>query len=59
MKTFRNVNYVKGRYHNCASVIACQAEQAPDANWVECEESFLHNLTQLYIQAGVRYFGRL
>jgi len=56
MKTFRNKNFTK-RDYECTNVIACQAETAPNENWIECDESILSGLTQLHVTAGVRYFG--
>lgn len=58
MKTFKNKNYTT-RDYECTNVIACQAEVAPNDNWIECDESILTNLKQLWIEAGVRYFGHL
>jgi len=58
MKTFKNINFTK-LDPECTNIVACQAEQAPNANWVECDESCLHNLKPLHVQAGVRYFGYL
>lgn len=58
MKTFRNKNFTE-RDYECTNLVACRAETAPAGNWEECEDSVLFGLTQLYIQAGVRYFGWL
>lgn len=40
-------------------LVACVAETPPNGAWVECDESILSNLMQLYIQAGRIYYGRL
>jgi len=58
MKTFKNINFKKRNYES-TNVVFCQAENAPDENWVECEdiEIELAKCDQLYIQADVRYFG--
>ena len=58
MKTFKNTSFTK-RDYECANVIACQGENAPEGTWVECEESFLVGLKPLWIIAGVRFFGHL
>ena len=58
MKTFKNKNFSKRDYET-TNVIFCQAEQAPDANWIECNENEIGNCEQLWLQNGVRYFGYL
>lgn len=58
MKTFRNVHFTK-RDHECTNVVACQADEAPGADWVECSADILAPLTQLWIRGNVRYFGYL
>jgi hypothetical protein len=58
MKTFKNVNFTR-RDGECTNVVACQAEQPPGAQWVECDPAILAGLDQLWIQAGVRFFGYL
>jgi hypothetical protein len=58
MKTFKNKNFTKRNYE-CTNVVFCQAETAPDANWVECNENEIGNCQQLWLQNGVRYFGYL
>ncbi len=58
MKTFRNARFTK-RDYECTNIVACQADAAPGDNWTECDASVLDGLMQLYIQAGVRYFGFL
>jgi len=60
IKTFKNINFTK-RDYECTNVVFCQAENAPDENWVECKEIEieLKKCKQLYKQGGVRYFGYL
>jgi hypothetical protein len=60
MQTFKNKNFKKRNY-DCTNVVFCQADTAPDNNWVPCNESQIETLkcTQLYIMNDVRYFGYL
>ncbi len=58
MKTFKNKNFSK-RDYEATNVIFCQAEIAPDENWIECDESEIGTCEQLWIQNGVRYYGYL
>lgn len=60
MKTFKNKNFTKRNYE-CTNIVFCQAETAPDANWIECDsiELELTSCRQLWLQDGVRYFGWL
>lgn len=61
MKTFRNKHFTKRNY-DCTNVVFCQSLYNPDINnWVECTESEIatRQCYQLYIIAGVRYFGWL
>jgi len=57
---FKNENFTQ-RDYECTNVVFCQAESAPNENWIECDEKELVNSRcgQLYIQADVRYFGYL
>lgn len=57
MRTFKNKNFTT-RDYKTTNLVYCQAETAPDANWIEVEGMEL-NVTHLYTQAGVRYFGWL
>jgi len=57
MTTFKNKNFTKRNY-DCTNVVFCQAEKAPNENWIECDESEI-NCDQLYIMNNVRYFGYL
>jgi len=65
MKTFRNANF-KTRNYETTNVVCCQAETldaakaaSPNANWIECSEKEITrgNMSQLWIQGGVRFFG--
>ena len=60
MTTFKNANFAK-RDFKATNIVFCQAETAPDSNWVECKavEIELLNCYQLYKQNEVRYFGWL
>lgn len=57
IKTYKNKNYKK-RDYECTNFIFCQAINPPADYWIECDESEI-NCNQLYIQAGVKYFGHL
>ena len=56
MNTYKNKNYTTRNYE-CTNVCACVAENAPNENWQECEESYINGMTQLWIENGVRYYG--
>jgi hypothetical protein len=58
MKTFRNIHSTK-RDYECTNVVACTAEQAPNENWVEADDSILAPLDMLCIERGVTYYGYL
>lgn len=58
MKTFKNANFTK-RDYECTNIIACVAEKAPEGNWIECDDSVLQSLTQLWIERGVAFYGYL
>jgi hypothetical protein len=58
IKTFKSKNWTSRNYE-CTNVVACQAEKAPNDNWIECDEEILSKLNMLEICAGVRYFGYL
>lgn len=61
MKTFKNKNFIK-RDYECTNIIACQSLEAPLKNseaWIECDESILNGLMQLWIENEVKYFGHL
>jgi hypothetical protein len=56
--TFRNKNWT-GRNYECTNVVACQADQKPNENYVLCDSSYLEKLTHPYTENNVRYFGYL
>ncbi|QCW19979.1 hypothetical protein [Flavobacterium phage FPSV-D2] len=60
MKTFKNKNFTK-RDYECTNIVFCQCEIAPNENWIECDENEIQKLkcSQLYTQAGVKYYGYL
>jgi len=58
MKTFKNKNYTK-RDYECANIVACVAESAPNDNYIEADEVILTRLTLLYKENGVEYYGFL
>ena len=61
MKTFKNTAF-KNRHYETTNIVFCQSEKAPEGNdWEECKEDDLSatNCTQIYMQAGVRYYGYL
>jgi hypothetical protein len=72
LKVFRHINFDGTRDYECTNVIACIAEKAPDENWVENTDpafpvsafedgraALTHGAQQLYVRAGIRYFGWL
>lgn len=60
MKTFKNKNFTKRNYE-CTNIVFCQAEIAPNENWIECEEEEIEEMrcTQLWIEGDIKYFGYL
>lgn len=58
MKTFKNQKFLLKGFQ-ATNVIACQAESAPSADWIECDSADVEGLDHLYTIAGVRYFGSL
>jgi hypothetical protein len=60
MKTFRHKNYTgKRTAFDSTQVAFCVAESAPDANWIETSEQIPQSCDQLYMIAGVRFYGWL
>jgi hypothetical protein len=72
MKVYRNIHFDGKRDYECTNVIACIADAAPDENWIENTDpkfpvyafadgraALDNGVQQLYIKAGVRYFGWL
>ena len=63
MPAFRNKNWTK-RDYEATNVVACEADNAPNENWVPVDSAYIEALLnrggqQLEICAGVRYFGWL
>lgn len=58
MNTYRNKNHTKRDYET-TNVVACVSESAPGPAWELADATILDGLTQLWIQAGVRYYGYL
>lgn len=62
MKTFKNKYFTK-RDYEATNVVACQAEKAPNENWVEADEAILNGLNKLWNETAngltVQYFGWL
>ena len=59
MKTFKNTNF-KSRDYECTNIVACVGHMKPNSdNWVMCNSSVLSNLTKLYTQNGITYYGYL
>ena len=59
MKTFKNAKF-QTRDSETTNIVCCKSESKPtfgNQEWIECDESELEGLTQLYMQAGVRFFG--
>ena len=59
MKTFKHKLWDGKRNYECTNVIACRAESAPTADWIECDDTILTGLTKLWIERGVQYYGHL
>jgi hypothetical protein len=58
MNTYRNTNYTKRDYET-TNVVACKADVAPGPAWELCDATILDGLSQLWLTAGVRYYGHL
>jgi hypothetical protein len=60
LRIFRNINWTR-RDYECTNIVACRAKEAPNDNWVECEEEIVERLKlkALYGQGGVSYLGYL
>jgi len=59
MKTFKNMKFVERDYET-TNVVYAKGDVAPEGNyWAETNEEVPSNMTQLYIQAGVHYYGWL
>lgn len=60
MKTFKNKNFIKRNYE-LTNVVVCQAEKAPNENWVEVESKIINemNLMKLWIEKDIQFYGWL
>lgn len=58
MTIFRNTKFTK-RDYECTNIVACVAEEAPNENYVLDLKFSIANLTHLFTQSGVRYYGFL
>lgn len=60
-RAFRNKAYLSKRDRECTTVAYCVGEKAPNEHWAECTLAEVEgaNLTPLYIQNNVRFFGWL
>jgi len=58
MKTFKNNNW-KQRDYECENIVACQSDKTMGPEWEPCGELILVDLTMLYREAGVDYWGYL
>jgi hypothetical protein len=57
-KTYRNKNFQKRNYE-VTNIVACVATDAPNENWIECDESELNGLSKLWTQGDVQFYGYL
>jgi len=64
MRIFKNKNFTKRNY-DCTNIVACEiveeGAKVPD-NYEAADEAFgayVRNLTPLWIESGVRYYGYL
>lgn len=59
MEVFRNKNFTKRNYE-CTNVVACSRvdddAKLPE-NYEPAPESLIENLTPLWIEGGIRYWG--
>lgn len=60
MKTFKNKMF-KTRDYEASNIVVCVAENAPNENWIETDNSIIADmrLQRLWISANVQYFGWL
>jgi hypothetical protein len=58
MNVYRNTRYATRNYE-CTNVVACVADKAPAPHWELSTHEILKNLTALWIENGVRYYGHL
>ena len=61
MAVYKNKYFTKRDYET-SNIVACVAETkptSPDDRWQEADKSILVNLTPLWIENDVRYYGYL
>ena len=58
MKTFKNKSFT-ARDYDCMNVVACEAETAPNDNYIECDPYELKTMTKLWKEGNVTYYGYL
>ncbi len=57
-KIYRNTNFTKRNYE-CTNVAAAISTSAPTDAYVECDQSFIANMQQLWIEGNAAYWGWL
>lgn len=55
---YKNKNFTE-RSYGCTNIVACVADKPPNDNFVKAEEGILQNLTHIYTENGVQYWGWL
>ena len=55
---YKNRNFTK-RDYEATNIVACIADNAPNENYIEADETILNNLTPLYRENGAQYWGYL
>lgn len=58
MAVFKNKNWTK-RDYEVTNIVACVADAAPNDNYVPADESALENISHIFTQNGVQYYGYL
>lgn len=56
MNVYKNKHFVK-RDYECTNVVACKSTQPPNDNYIEAAPEILNNLTPLWIENGIEYYG--
>ena len=59
MTTFINKKHNPDDAMDCMHIIACEADKAPNKNWIKCESKILEGLIHLYNENNVKYYGKL
>ena len=58
MKTFKNSQFVKVN-RDATNIIYCEAEEAPNAHWVETDEVIPYHMDRLFSGNGANFYGYL